>query len=165
MTHNSQNVADVALRLSFLAARQGAVTMLVRVGRPFVSVPASRTGLTLAARTAGLPDKRVQRGELTTAEWQRVTAAYAAIADAPLWIHERPLTGLDRLPGDVSRAHAAHGVRLVVLDSSLPAPVVHRLRALTRSGPVTVLSPDVSPSVLRRLAARASRRAGEIGFA
>jgi hypothetical protein len=142
--------------LSFAAARRGIPTMLVRTGRPS-SARVQRTAITLAALEAGLSPQRVLRDELTSAEWRRLTGAYAAAADSPLWIHERPLTQLDRLLGDLARAHQAHGVRLVVLDESLPAHIARRVRALTRSGPITVLTPDSSPLALRGLAARAER--------
>ncbi|MEU4234346.1 hypothetical protein AB0F17_59575 [Nonomuraea sp. NPDC026600] len=143
--------------LSFVAARYGIPMLLVRANRPSPA-RVHRTAITLAALDAGLAPERVLAGQLTDPEWQRLSHALAAAADVPLWIHELPRAQLSRLPRDLARAHADHSVRLVVLDASLPAHVARRVRALTRSGPLTVLSPDSNAIALRRLLAARARR-------
>lgn len=143
--------------LSFVAARHGIPTLLIRANRPSPA-RVHRTAITLAALDAGLAPERVLAGQLTDPEWQRLSHALAAAADVPLWIHELPLTHLSRLPRDLARAGVEHGVRLVVLDGSLPAHVVRRVRALTMPGPLTVLTPNSTAIATSRLLAARARR-------
>lgn len=106
----------------------------------------------LLAAEAGVDATRLRQGYVDEYEWQRVSQAYGALIDLPIWLDETAAIQIGDLTTRAAQAVAEHGIGLVVVDYLQLVrgqgrdrrlevdDISQRLKALARTCKVPVLS-------------------------
>lgn len=70
----------------------------------------------LFARESGVDGITIRNGRLVGNQLDRITAACVRVAQMPLFVRDRPDMSISQIRADARRMHAAHGVKLIVVD-------------------------------------------------
>jgi replicative DNA helicase len=70
----------------------------------------------LFARESGIDGITIRNGRLVGNQLDRLTAACGRVGQMPLFVRDRPDMSISQIRADARRMHAAHGVKLIVVD-------------------------------------------------
>jgi replicative DNA helicase len=101
----------LASNIGFAAAKEGAV-----VGHFSLEMSAEQLAIRIVAEQAGVPSERVRRGQLRSAEMDRVMQIAIELERLPIYMDDTPALSISALRTRARRQKRTHGLDLVIVD-------------------------------------------------
>ena len=107
----SMGKSALATNIAFAAAKAGAA-----VGIFSLEMSAEQLANRIVAEQAGVASERVRRGQLTSAQFDRVLSVAAELERLPIYMDDTPALSVSALRTRARRQKRTHGLDLVIVD-------------------------------------------------